>query len=172
MHLPSFQGLVILEIMETFFHDFSRGEGLIPCMCLELGVNVCNCCIVALQYIMCDNRSGTKWGERGGFAWGKASMGHQACWYIHIHMGAHTCFMQERICVCVCVPGLVRYQGNGCAGLIRESPAGGEASEAAPWQPPGQGGVCICAVLALDWIVVVKEVCVCACMCVYISVSS
>lgn len=94
-------------------------------------------------------------------------------WYIHIHMGAYTCFMQERVCVCACVsvclcaPGLVRYQGNGCVGLIRESPAGGEASEAAPWQPPGQGGVCICAVLALDWIVVVvKEVCVCKCVCV------
>lgn len=29
-----------------------------------------------------------------------------------------------------------------------QSPAGGEASEAAPWQWPGQGGVCICAALA------------------------
>ena len=62
-------------------------------------------------------------------------------------------------CVPVCVPGLVGYQGNGCVGLIRESPAGGEASEAAPWQPPGQGGVCICAALALDWFVVVVSVC-------------
>lgn len=86
----------------------------------------------------------------------------------HIHVLCKSVY----VFVCVCAPGLVRYQGNGCAGLIRESPAGGEASEAAPWQPPGQGGVCICAVLALDWIVVVKEVCVCACMCVYISVSS
>lgn len=60
-------------------------------------------------------------------------------------------------CVPVCVTGLVGYQGNGCVGLIRESPAGGEASEAAPWQPPGQGGVCICAALALDWIVVVVD---------------
>lgn len=31
-----------------------------------------------------------------------------------------------------------------------ESPAGGEASEAAPWHYPGQGGVCICAALARD----------------------
>lgn len=162
-------------IVDLIFHDFSRGEGLIPCMCLELGVNVCNCCIVALQYIMCDNRSGTKWGERGGFAWGKASMGHQACVvYTYSHGSTYMFYARAYMCLCVCVcaPGLVRYQGNGCAGLIRESPAGGEASEAAPWQPPGQGGVCICAVLALDWIVVVKEVCVCACMCVYISVSS
>lgn len=103
MHLPSFQGLVILEIMETFFHDFSRGEGLIPCMCLELGVNVCNCCIVALQYIMCDNRSGTKWGERGGFAWGKASMGHQACVvYTYSHGSTYMFYARAYMCLCVC----------------------------------------------------------------------
>lgn len=62
---------------------------------------------------------------------------------VHIHV-----YMQ--VCPCVCVTGLVSYQRNGCVGPIRESPAGGDALEMAPWQPPGQGGVCICAALALD----------------------
>ncbi len=88
-----------------------------------------------------------------------ASTGH-----IHIHMGAYTC-LYASACMPMCVTGLVGYQGNGCVGLIRESPAGGEASEAVLWQPPGQGGVCICAALALDWIaVVVDGVCVCVCV--------
>lgn len=60
-------------------------------------------------------------------------------------------------CVPVCETGLVGYQGNGCVGPNRESPAGGEALEMVPWQPTGQGGVCICATLALDWIVVVVD---------------
>lgn len=79
------------------------------------------------------------------------------------HMGAHTC-LYARVCTSTRGSGLVGYQGNGCVGLIRESPAGGEASEALPWQPPGQGGVCICAALAPLWIVVVETVRVRACV--------
>lgn len=59
-------------------------------------------------------------------------------------------FICTRVPVFVCVTGLVSYQRNGCVGPIRESPAGGDALEMAPWQLPGQGGVCICAALALD----------------------
>ena len=69
--------------------------------------------------------------------------------------------------MCVCCRG---YQGNGCVGLIRESPAGGGASEAEPWQRPGQGGVCICAALALGdaaLVLVVIEVVMCFWVVVY-----
>lgn len=67
-------------------------------------------------------------------------------------------YMQGCVRLCMQGSGLVGYQGNGCVGLIRESPAGGEASEALPWQPPGQGGVCICAALAPAWIVAAEAV--------------
>lgn len=80
--------------------------------------------------------------------WGRHRLGH---------MGAYTC-LYARVCTSTPGSGLVGYQGNGCVGLIRGSPAGGEASEALPWQPPGQGGVCICAALAPFWIVVVEAV--------------
>lgn len=121
-------------------------------------------CNVFLQYILCDNRSGSeqcKEGDRRILNGGREDIDGTLVWHLHVHMGAYTC-LYARVCMPMCVPGLNGYQGNGCVGLIRESPAGGEGSEAVPWQPTGQGGVCICAALALDWIVVlVDEVCVC-----------
>lgn len=114
--------------------------------------------------------------EEGGFATRgeRHRRGTMPAWHIRGHMGAYTC-LYARVCTPMWGTGLVGYQGNGCVGLIRESPAGGEASEAAPWQPPGQGGVCICAALAPGWIVVVEDgVCVsCSvfvCVCVFAGV--
>lgn len=103
--------------------------------------------------------------KRGGFCTtgGRRQKDNMCVWHIYSHMGAYTC-LYASACMPMCVTGLVGYQGNGCVGLIRESPAGGEASEATPWQPPGQGGVCICAALALEGILVVVDgvhVCVC-----------
>lgn len=124
------------------------------------------CCVVALQRTLCNNRPGSKQGKEGGYegcSW-MGGGGHRRdmgrVWHIHIHRGAYTClYASVSLCVCVrvCATGLVGYQGNGCVGPIRESPAGGEALEMVPWQPTGQGGVCICATLALDWIMDVVD---------------
>lgn len=94
-------------------------------------------------------------GEKTSVRWRRGAT--VPAWHRRGHMGAYTC-LYARVCTSTRGSGLVGYQGNGCVGLIRESPAGGEASEALPWQPPGQGGVCICAALAPLWIVVVEAV--------------
>lgn len=92
-------------------------------------------------------------GGGGGGGWVPCPCGMDTVTWEHIRV-----YMQECVRLCMQGSGLVGYQGNGCVGLIRESPAGGEASEALPWQPPGQGGVCICAALARAWIVAVEAV--------------
>lgn len=113
-------------------------------MCLDIVLWPCNTSCVIIDLAANRARSGDRRVlHRGGYG----LTGHSTC-------VAYT-YSQEYIymfickCVPVCVTGLVSYQRNGCVGPIRESPAGGDALEMVPWQPPGQGGVCICAALAL-----------------------
>lgn len=91
-------------------------------VCL-LGVNVFSCCVVALQHILCDNRPGTGRPGRGGVDGTLHVCGIYIFTWTHIHVYMH---------VCVCLGPSVTREMDVLASS--ESPAGGEASEAAPWQ--------------------------------------